>query len=68
MDTNLDNLNAMLTKTSTELDEAASMIRDLSLNNEVNIQRIGEALVNIYDIQNEIYLIRPDLKPDYLNE
>ncbi|MEW6585497.1 MAG: DUF3658 domain-containing protein [Nitrospirota bacterium] len=51
------------------LDQAANEISDLPLDPpQKHIRAIGEALVNIFQIQHEIYRLRPDLRPDYLNE
>lgn len=68
MEINIDNLNSILTESAKELDVAACMIRDLDINKTSNVKRIGEALVNISEIQLELYKIKPDLKPDYLND
>ncbi len=63
----LDRLNDQLTKSAKLLDACADLIRDLELSPGDNITRIGEALVNIFEIQRQIYEQRPDLAPDYLH-
>ena len=62
----LDNLNDLLTEAAKLLNNAAEEVRDNKLNKHENIKKIGESLVNIYEIQLEIYKVRPDLTPDIL--
>jgi hypothetical protein len=51
------------------LDQAASEIRDGNLEpTRGNIEHIGRALSEIFDIEQRIYEARPDLKPAYLTE
>lgn len=61
-------LNNLLSLAANNLDAAASQIRDLKLAPETNIKKVGESLYNIFQIQHEIYAIRPDLRPDFLDE
>lgn len=68
MEDDIETLNALLMEASTKLDASASLIRDLELNKDRNIYKIGEALANVFEIQHEIYERRPDLKPRYLEE
>lgn len=62
----LDELEAQLRTVAQMLDGSASVIRDLDLNSPTNIRRIAEALVLVFEIQREIYAVRPDLAPDFL--
>lgn len=62
----LDELNAQLQRAVDLLDGAAGMIRDLGLDPQVNIRRIGEALASVFEIRQEIYHRRPDLVPEWL--
>ncbi len=62
----LDSLNSKLGEAAKLLDECAHRIRDLDLDPKANIRRIGEALANVFEIQNQIYERRPDLTPNYL--
>lgn len=68
METSYDSLDELLTMAASKLDAAASMIRDLSFSSEANVRKLGEALVNIYEIQHDIYKLRPDLRPDFLKK
>ena len=63
----LDRLNRQLTKSARTLDDSARLIRDLDFGKE-NIGRIAEALVQIFEIQNQIYEQRPDLTPEHLKK
>lgn len=67
MKKNLEDLNALLKEAAEKLDEAASVIRDINLDKEKNMYKVGEALTNIYEIQNEIFELCPELKPKYLD-
>ena len=62
----LDELDAQLRTAAKLLDGGASIIRDVGLNSQTNIRRIAEALVLVFEIQQEIYAVRPDLSPDFL--
>ena len=66
MSASLESLEALLRVAAQNLDLSASMIRDLGLSPDKNIRKVGEALASIFEIQHEIYEIRPELKPDYL--
>jgi len=51
------------------LDRAAGEIRDIPLQpTKEHITRIGQILGEIFEIQQQIYAIRPDLTPSYLIE
>jgi hypothetical protein len=48
------------------LDNAAGQIRDAALSpTKEHIQKVGEALVAIYEIQSSIYKLRPELEKKY---
>jgi hypothetical protein len=48
------------------LDSAAGQIRDAALSpTKEHIHKIGEALVAIFEIQQAIYKIKPELEPKY---
>jgi hypothetical protein len=67
LENSFEDLDKMLTSAASTLDVAAAAIRDLDLAPETNVKRIGEALVSIFQIQHEIYAMRPDLRPDFLD-
>ena len=48
------------------LDGVARKIRDARFHVKRNLFRVGHALVDIFDIQEEIHRERPDLIPAYL--
>lgn len=62
----LDSIHKKLLEASSLLDVSAEEIRDADFNKSINIKRIGTALTYIFEIQHEIYKVRPDLKPDFL--
>lgn len=62
----LEELDAQLRTAATLLDGSASVIRDLGVNPHANTRKIAEALVLVFEIQQEIYALRPDLSPDFL--
>lgn len=64
----IDRLNRLLAEAGHLLDEASIEIRDMGIDPEQNIRKIAEALVNISEIQLEVYQRRPDLMPDYLKK
>lgn len=68
MDVSHEVLNKILTDAALSLDSAAHMVRDLKLSPETNIKKLGQALVDVFEIQNEIYALRPDLKPGFSKE
>lgn len=62
----LKRLNELLTGASKLLNEASYQVRDLDLQPQQNIRKIGELLVDIFDIQMQVHEKRPDLIPEYL--
>jgi len=63
-----ESIHRLLTVAARLLDSAASEIRDARLEPvRGNVERIGEILARIFEIEQKIYLLRPELKPPYLN-
>ncbi len=63
----LESINEKLRVAAEHLDQAATEIRDLPLEPpKQHILAIGEALANVFQIQHEIYRLRPELQPAYL--
>ncbi|SEF23079.1 hypothetical protein ABL840_00535 [Variovorax sp. NFACC27] len=63
-----ESIHQLLTVAARLLDSAASEIRDAKLEPvRENIGQIGEILARIFEIEQQIYLLRPELKPAYLN-
>ena len=64
-----DSIHHLLTVAAKLLDQAASEIRDGQLPPiRENIDRIGRALVQIFEVQKTVHAIRPELKPKYLEK
>jgi hypothetical protein len=60
----VEDINKLLGSCAAELDRCAGLIRDAGLVPEKeNIRRIGFALHNIFEIQNEIFKLKPELMP-----
>ena len=60
----VEDINKLLGSCAAELDHCAGLIRDAGLDPvKENIRRIGFALHNIFEIQHEIYKLKPELKP-----
>ena len=51
-----------------KIDRGFLQIAKLKLAPHENIQRIGHALVNVFEIQHQIYRKRPSLAPSFLKE
>jgi len=65
----LESINRLLSVASSLMDHAAAEIRDAKVEPvRVNIERVGKALAEVFEIQLEIYKLQPDLKPDYLTQ
>jgi hypothetical protein len=63
----LEEIDQILHHCRIELDGCAEKIRDNEeLSSEKHIRNIGYALSYIFDIQHDIYKLRPELTPDYL--
>ncbi len=66
---NLESLEALLAEALQCLDESAGLIRAIpQLNVDQNLRRVGHAIHSVWDIQDEIYTLRPDLKPSFVAE
>ena len=63
-----EELEKLLEDAARLLDQAAKQIRDLDLEPQKNIRRIGEAIILASEIRNEVYGVRPDLTPEYLRK
>jgi len=64
-----ESIHQLLTVAARLLDSAASEIRDAKLEPvRDNILQIGHAIAGVFEIQQRIYVCRPDLKPAYLSE
>ena len=59
----LDRIYKTLEHCSKELGRCSGLIQAARFNSAENIHRIGTALANLYEIQNEIHKLRPDLIP-----
>jgi hypothetical protein len=65
----LETINRLLTVAAKWFDDAAAEIRDAKfVPVRENVEQIGRALVDIFDVQQKIYALRPYLTPDCLNE
>jgi hypothetical protein len=64
----LERLNRQLAMSWMMLGDCSRLIRDLELNHEENIRRIGNALLLIFDILDQIYEQRPDLTPEHVKK
>ncbi len=65
----VEDIDKLLHFCAGELDRCAGLIRDAQLNPvKENIHRIGHALYNICEIRNEIFKIKPELKPKEWDE
>jgi hypothetical protein len=64
----LDYLDRQLTKSVRMLDYCARLVHDLDFNRQENMRKIADALVLIFEIQNQIYEQRPDLTPEHLKK
>ncbi|MEN6348892.1 MAG: hypothetical protein ABFD08_05755 [Syntrophomonas sp.] len=64
----IESINNDLSETASLLNSVANEIREIDFNKKENLQRIGTALTYIYEIQHEIYAVKPELKPDFLKE
>jgi hypothetical protein len=60
----VDDLEKVLGEATQFLDECAAAIRDLGLDAEKNVRRVGEAIFSVSEIRSEIYKRRPDLIPE----
>jgi hypothetical protein len=64
-----ESIHQLLLVAARLLDQAASEIRDAALEPvHDNLQHVGSALVEIFEIEKRIHALRPQLMPAYLNE
>jgi len=64
-----ESIYQLLRVASRLLDQAAAEIRDGKLEPvKGNILHIGRALSEIFEIEQEVFTVRPNLKPAYLSE
>jgi hypothetical protein len=65
----LESINRLLSVGATLLDHAAAEIRDAKLEPvRENIESIGKALAEVFEIQHQIYKLKPELTPEYLKQ
>lgn len=65
----LESIHQLLTVAARLLDSAASDIREAKLEPvHENIGRIGEILEAVFEIEQKIYALQPNLQPAYLSE
>ena len=65
----LEELSSALRVATGLLDDAAAQVRDLAVAPVGDhIRRIGEAMVKLFEIQEAIYRLRPELRPAYLDQ
>jgi hypothetical protein len=63
----LESLNELLEQAGRLLDQAAGEIRDLPLKPAgPNIQRLAQAMSELFELQAQIYALRPELTPIYM--
>lgn len=62
----VEGVNRKLRRAVANLNAAAGDIRDANLHPKRNIRRVGEALMTIFAILDDVYRSRPDLLPHYL--
>jgi len=61
----VEGVNRKLRRAVASLNAAAGAIRDANLHPKRNIRRVGEALMIIFAILDDVYRSRPDLLPRY---
>ncbi|MBL0729655.1 hypothetical protein [Piscinibacter sp. HJYY11] len=64
-----ESIHRLLTVATSLIDQAAGEIRDSKLEPvRENIEHIGRAIAELFEIQQQIYRLQPDLMPDYLKQ
>lgn len=64
-----ESIHRLLSVAASLLDLAATEIRDAKIEPvRENIERVGKALAEVFEIQQQIYLLRPELTPKYLKQ
>ena len=62
-------INAILKEAAELLDRVAGEIRDAPLApTSKNMGHVGQALSQIFEIQQQIYALHPELAPDFMNQ
>ena len=65
----LESINRLLSVAASLIDHAATEIRDAEVEPaRENIERVGKALAEVFEIQLQIYKLQPDLTPEYLKQ
>lgn len=65
----IESINSLLTVAARLIDSAAKKIRDAPFEPvSENIEHMGRALASIFEVQHQIYALRPQLMPEYLEE
>jgi hypothetical protein len=64
----LDNIHAKLIEASKLLDQAAQEMREGTGMPLEQISKIGAAMAEVMMVRHQIYVLRPDLMPGYLQD
>jgi hypothetical protein len=65
----IESLEALLAEAAQCLDDAAGELRELpQLDAKQNLRRIGTAMNAVWEFRDEVYKLRPDLKPMFVTE
>jgi hypothetical protein len=65
----IETLHQRLVLVASLLDTAAAEVRDVPVNPaRDNIRHIGDALASIHEVLRSIYVVRPDLRPEALDQ
>ena len=62
----LDNIHAKLLEAASLLDDAAREMREGTGMPPEHVAKIGAAMAEVMMVRHQIYVLRPDLMPDYL--
>jgi hypothetical protein len=64
----LESLALDLQRASELLGNSASRLKQTTLNRSQNFERLADAIRRILEVEQEIYGLRPDLRPEHLKE
>ena len=64
----LDNIHAKLIEASNLLDQAAQEMREGTGMPIEQVSKIGAAMAEVMMVRHQIYVLRPDLMPGYLQD
>jgi hypothetical protein len=64
----LTSINRKLAKAAEMLNAAAGDLRDVGLSPRENIRKIASALVEVFEVQHQIYRREPTLAPAYMKK